>query len=126
MPAALAEQGCHFDVSSEWGGTAWAAATFNLKEKNMSRKILSLAGFHLFRKEGATLASDTANRAAAVGGGASEPDDGTVPVEDVRAVATEGALATAVDASPAVLVSLWAHDQRLHPGHDRCPPRRGA
>jgi hypothetical protein len=59
---------------------------------------------------------------AAVCPKAAEPDDGTVPVEDVRAVATEAALATAVDASPAVLVSLWAHDERLHRG-DR--PRRG-
>jgi hypothetical protein len=93
----------------------------------MSRKILSLAGFHLFCKEAASaLASDAASKAAATCPGASEPDDGTVPVEDVRAVATEGALATAVDASPAVLVSLWAHDRRLHPGHDRFPPRRGA
>ena len=41
-------------------------------------------------------------------------NDGTVSVEDVRAVATEGALATAADASPAALVSLWAHDERLH------------
>jgi hypothetical protein len=55
-----------------------------------------------------------------------ETDDGTVPVEDVRAVATEGALATAVDGSPAVVVSLWAQDRRLHPDKDRCPPRRGA
>jgi hypothetical protein len=70
----------------------------------MSRKILSLAGLYLLpHSKGGT-------------------DDGSVPVEDVRAVATEGALATAVDASPAVLVSLWAHDERLHRG-DR--PRRG-
>jgi hypothetical protein len=48
-------------------------------------------------------------------------DDGTVPFEDVRAVATEGALTTAADASPAVLVSLWAQDERLHRGR----PRRG-
>jgi hypothetical protein len=73
----------------------------------MSRKILSLAGHYL------PLCSN------------SNSDDGTVPVEDVRAVATEAALATAADASPAVLVSLWAHDQRLHPRKDRCPPRRG-
>jgi hypothetical protein len=85
----------------------------------MSRKILSLAGHYLLRKEGVS-------KAAAVCPQASEPDDGTVPVEVVRAVATEGALATAVDASPAVLVSLWAHDQRLHPGQDRPLPRRGA
>jgi hypothetical protein len=91
----------------------------------MSREILSLAGHYLLRKErvGAH-ASETPSKAAAVCPKASEPDDGTVSVEDVRAVATEGALATAVDASPAVLVSLWAHDQRLHPG--RALPRRGA
>jgi hypothetical protein len=70
----------------------------------MSKKILSLAGLYLL----------PCSR--------SGDDDGSVPVEDVRAVATEGALATAVDGSPAVLVSLWAHDARLHPG-DR--PRRG-
>jgi hypothetical protein len=93
----------------------------------MSRKILSLAGLYLLRKERVSpFSSKTRSRAAAVCPRASEPDDGTVPFEDVRAVATEGALATAVDASPAVLVSLWAHDQRLHPGHDRTPPRRGA
>jgi hypothetical protein len=93
----------------------------------MSRKILSLAGFYLLRKEGVSaFGSDTPSKAAAVCPRASDPDDGTVPVEDVRAVATEGALATAVDGSPAVLVSLWAHDRRLHPGQDRTPPRRGA
>ena len=70
----------------------------------MSRKILSLAGLYLLPARG------KANN-----------DDGTVPVEDVRDVATEGALATAVDSSPAVLVSLWAHDDRLHRGR----PRRG-
>ena len=43
--------------------------------------------------------------------------DETVPVEQVRAVATEAALATAVEGSPAVLVALWAHDTRLHPEH---------
>jgi hypothetical protein len=92
----------------------------------MSRKILSLAGFYLLRKEGLSpLVSDASGKVAAICPNA-EPDDGTVPVEDVRAVATEGALATAVDGSPAVFVSLWAHDQRLHPGHDRTPPRRGA
>ena len=48
-------------------------------------------------------------------------DDGTVSIEDVRAVATEGALATSADVSPAALVSLWAYDERLH--RDR--PRRG-
>jgi hypothetical protein len=69
----------------------------------MSRKILSLAGLYLVPR------------------GRAGTDDGTVPVEDVRDVATEGALATAVDASPAVLVSLWAHDDRLHRGR----PRRG-
>jgi hypothetical protein len=70
----------------------------------MSRKILSLAGLYIRGRD------RVAN------------DDGSVPVEDVRAVATEGALVTAVDASPAVLPSLWAHDERLHRG-DR--PRRG-
>jgi hypothetical protein len=69
----------------------------------MPRKILSLAGLYLLPY------------------GRTGNDDGTVPVEDVRAVATEGALATAVDASPAVLVSLWAQDERLHRGR----PRRG-
>jgi hypothetical protein len=73
--------------------------------KKMLRKILSQAGCYLPP--------------------CGESNDGTVPVEDVRAVATEAALATAVDGSPAVLVSLWAHDRRLHPGEDRCPPRRG-
>ena len=103
------------------------ANTFNLKETKMSRKILSLAGHYLLRKEGVSAhASETPSKAAAVCPKASEPDDGTVPVEDVRAVATEGALATAVDASPGVLVSLWAHDQRLHPGQGRPLPRRGA
>jgi hypothetical protein len=93
----------------------------------MSRKILSLAGHYLLRKEGVRpFAFESPSKVAAVCPLALEPDDGTVRVEDVRAVATEGALATAVDASPAVLVSLWAHDQRLHPGQDRPPPRRGA
>ena len=92
----------------------------------MSRKILSLAGLYLLRKEGVIpFAFETPSKVAAACPKA-EPDDGTVPVEDVRAVATEGARATAVDGSPAVFVSLWAHDQRLHPGHDRTPPRRGA
>jgi hypothetical protein len=71
----------------------------------MSRKILSLAGLYILGR-----------------GRVANDDDGSVPVEDVRAVATEGALVTAVDASPAVLPSLWAHDERLHRG-DR--PRRG-
>jgi hypothetical protein len=93
----------------------------------MPRKIMSLAGPLLFRREGGHALSEEARRKAAAGcPKASEPDDGTVPVEDVRAVATEAALVTAVDASPAVLVSLWAHDQRLHPGHDRALPRRSA
>ena len=70
----------------------------------MSRKILSLAGHYLRSPD------------------PRDSDDGTVPVEDVRAVAIEAALATAVDASPAVLPSLWARDERLHRG-DR--PRRG-
>jgi hypothetical protein len=69
----------------------------------MSKKILSLAGLYLPPR------SRTSN-------------DGTVPLDEVRDVATEGALATAVDASPAVLVSLLAHDERLHRA-DR--PRRG-
>jgi hypothetical protein len=89
----------------------------------MSRKILSLAGHYLLRKEGVSAHAEIPSKVAAVCPQASEPDDGTVPVEDVRAVATEGALATAVDASPAVLVSLWAHDRRLHPGQDRTPPK---
>jgi hypothetical protein len=97
------------------------------RNEKMSRKILSLAGHYLLRKEGINaLASELPSKAAAVCPKASEPHDGTVPVEDVRAVATEGALATAVDASPAVLVSLWAHDRRLHPGQDRPLPRRSA
>jgi hypothetical protein len=74
------------------------------RAKKMSRKILSLAGLYLLP------CSQSGN------------DDGTVPVEDVRAVNTEAALATSLDASPAVLVSLWAQDERLHRG-DR--PRRG-
>jgi hypothetical protein len=49
-------------------------------------------------------------------------DDGAVSAEDLRAVATEGALAAAADASPAVLISLWAHDQSLH---RQGRPRRG-
>jgi len=72
------------------------------KEPKMPRKILSLAGLYLSPR------SRSGN------------DDGTVPVEDVRAVATEAALATSLDASPAVLVSLWAQDERLHRGD---PPR---
>ncbi len=95
----------------------------------MSRKILSLAGLYLLPKRGQTPRFHAGIETPNVGGEGSDPArtcDGTVPVEDVRAVATEGALATAVDASPAVLVSLWAHDQRLHPGKDRCPPRRGS
>jgi hypothetical protein len=124
--ASLAEQGNDFDVSAV-ARVPWTPATLSTKETKMSRKILSLAGHYLFRKEGvSTFAFDTPSKAAAVCPQASEPDDGTVRVEDVRAVATEGALATAVDASPAVLVSLWAHDQRLHPGHGRPLPRRGA
>ena len=51
--------------------------------------------------------------------------DDAVTVEDVRAVATEAALASAVDASPAVLVTLWAHDQRLHPEHRAAVRRTG-
>jgi hypothetical protein len=86
----------------------------------MSRKILSLTGLYLLRKEGVSPLTPTApSKTAAVCREASQPDDGTVPVEDVRAVATEAA----VDASPAVLVSLWAHDRRLHPA--RSHPRRG-
>jgi hypothetical protein len=82
----------------------------------MPRKILSLSGLHLLRKEGVRARASEMPKVAQVCPQASVPDDGTVPMEDVRAVATETALATAVDASPAVLVSLWAHDQRLHPG----------
>jgi hypothetical protein len=80
----------------------------------MSRKILSLAGHYLLRKEGVN-AFASEPRAARACANAAVPDDGTVPVEDVRALATETALATALDASPAVLPSLWAQDQRLHP-----------
>jgi hypothetical protein len=50
--------------------------------------------------------------------------DGAVPAETVRAVATEAALVTSVDASPAALVALWAQDRRLHP--ERRGPRRRA
>ncbi|MBO0765998.1 MAG: hypothetical protein J2P50_15625 [Hyphomicrobiaceae bacterium] len=82
----------------------------------MPRKILNLAGLRLLRKEGVRRPASKLPKGAHVCPRARIPDDGTVPVEDVRAVATETALATAVDASPAVLVSLWAHDQRLHPG----------
>jgi hypothetical protein len=70
----------------------------------MARKILSQVRLYL-------LAS-----------GRSGSNDGSVSVEDVRDVATEVALTTAVDASTAALPSLWAHDERLHRG-DR--PRRG-
>src|SRR5690606_488518 len=67
----------------------------------MSRKILSLAGHYLLRKEGVVpLASETSKVAQACPQ-ASAPDDGTVPIADMRAVATETALASAVDASPA-------------------------
>jgi hypothetical protein len=91
----------------------------------MSRTILSLTGLYLFRKEEASPVTSAApSKSTAVRRDASQPDDGTVPVEDVRAVATEAALAAAVDASPAVLVSLWAHDRRLHRS-DRSHPRRG-
>jgi hypothetical protein len=82
----------------------------------MSRKILSLAGHYLLRKEGVIPFASHTRATRACPKAAVVPDDGTVPVEDVRAVATETALATAVDASPAVLVSLWAHDERLHRG----------
>jgi hypothetical protein len=76
----------------------------------MSRTILSLAGYYLL-PHGKTRSDvgETCN------------DDGTVPFEDVRAVATEGALTTAADASSAALVSLWPQDERLHRGR----PRRG-
>lgn len=82
----------------------------------MPRNILGLPGLHLLRKEGIVPLASGTRKAAQACPRASVPDDGTVPVEDVRAVATETALATAIDASPAVLVSLWAHDERLHPG----------
>jgi hypothetical protein len=49
--------------------------------------------------------------------------EGALHMEEVRAVATEAALATAVEASPAILVALWAQGQRLHP-ELRCPHRR--
>jgi hypothetical protein len=90
----------------------------------MSNKIMSLAGHYLLRKEGINPLGRETLRAAQACPQASVPDDGTVPVADVRAVATEAALTAGVDVSPAGLVSLWAHDERLHPGH-RSPPRRG-
>jgi hypothetical protein len=73
----------------------------------MSREILSLAGYYLMPRRKEAREDDS--------------NDGAVPVEDVRAIATEAALATSVDSSPAVLVSLWAQDERLHRGR----PRRG-
>jgi hypothetical protein len=90
----------------------------------MSGKIMNLAGHYLFRKEGVSPLASAAPKVARICPKSSVPDDGTVPVEDVRAVATETALATAVDASPAVLVSLWAHDERLHRGGRRSPRGR--
>jgi hypothetical protein len=98
------------------------APTRRKKRTKMSRKILSLAGHYLLRKEGVIPFASHTGAARACPKGSVAPDDGTVPVEDVRAVATETALATAVDASPAVLVSLWAHDERLHRGRHH---RRG-
>ena len=50
--------------------------------------------------------------------------DELVPVAQVRALATEAALATSVDASPAVLIGMWAHGQRL--SAESRPPRRRA
>ena len=49
--------------------------------------------------------------------------DEATGMADVRALATEAALAMSVDASPAVLIALWAHDERLHP-EERGPRRR--
>ncbi|HEX6001748.1 MAG TPA: hypothetical protein VFZ16_20485 [Hyphomicrobiaceae bacterium] len=83
----------------------------------MSRKILSLAGYYVFRKEDVGRHGDDASKVACPQ--ITVPNDGTVPVEDMRDVATETALASAVDASPAVLVSLWAQDGRLHPARGR-------
>jgi hypothetical protein len=85
----------------------------------MSRTILSLAGHYLLRKEGVSPLAEATPKAALVCPEAAVPDDGAVTVADVRAVATEAALAAAVDASPAVLPSLWAHDGRLHRGSPR-------
>jgi len=78
----------------------------------MIRKILSLGG--------GRLTAVNENTPAHYG-------DETVAVEDVRALATEAALATSVDASPAVLIGLWSHGQRLHPhGMERAPRRRAS
>ncbi|HEX5958215.1 MAG TPA: hypothetical protein VFY92_06105 [Hyphomicrobiaceae bacterium] len=86
----------------------------------MSRKILSLTGYYLLRKEDVGRHSrDDALKVAQACPQAAVPDDGSVPVNDMRDVATETALASAVDASPAVLVSLWAQDERLHPTRGR-------
>jgi hypothetical protein len=42
----------------------------------------------------------------------------------LRAVSTEAGLVTSVDGSPAVLVNLWAHDERLHPYSGHRPAHR--
>jgi len=51
--------------------------------------------------------------------GASHHLEGTIAASQLRAVSTEAGLVTSVDGSPAVLVNLWAHGERLHPypGH---------
>jgi hypothetical protein len=49
-----------------------------------------------------------------------------VPASNIRALATEAALATAVDASAAVLVPLFANDQYHQPRMRRRSPMRRA
>lgn len=50
-----------------------------------------------------------------------------VPASNIRALATEAALATAVDVSAAVLVPLFASDQYHHPRmRPRSPMRRAS
>jgi hypothetical protein len=75
----------------------------------MIRKILSLGGDRL------KAVNENASR---------HHEDELVAVADVRALATEAALATSVDASPAVLIGMWSHGQRLHT--DQRAPRRRA
>jgi hypothetical protein len=94
----------HIDRDVLGRGAEPAHLQANASEQEMPRTILSLAG----------LWQSPSSRC--------DSDDGAVSAEDMRAVATEGALAAAADASPAVLVSLWAHDQRLH---REGRPRRG-
>jgi hypothetical protein len=49
-----------------------------------------------------------------------------VSASNIRALATEAALATSVDASAAVLVPLFANDQYHHPRMRRHSPMRRA